>query len=189
MRSSHAHSACRPAASAQPARASSPGYAEIRASPAPSPTTWISRIRKAGMRSPIVTEVPSRLEAVTPDPFIEGLDWRIAQPQRAVARSVTAAATAHSVGASASMPQCVALTSRTRPATSTVAMRRAILRSTLTELGSDQLGHLGLHQLGRDGLERLADHVGVLVEQHLPADLLDRHPVGTGHAAPPFVEP
>jgi hypothetical protein len=29
----------------------------------------------------------------------------------------------------------------------------------------------------------------VLIEQHLPDDLLDRHPVGTGHAAPPFVEP
>ena len=41
----------------------------------------------------------------------------------------------------------------------------------------------------RDRLDRLADHIGVLVEQHLPDDLLDRHPVGTGHAAPPFVEP
>jgi hypothetical protein len=29
--------------------------------------------------------------------------------------------------------------------------------------------------------DRLADNIGVLVEQHLPDDLLDRHPVGTGH--------
>jgi hypothetical protein len=68
-------------------------------------------------------------------------------------------------------------------------MRRAVLRPPLAELGADQLRHLELHQLGRDGLDRLADHVGVLIEQHLPDDLLDRHPVGTGHAAPPFVEP
>jgi hypothetical protein len=40
----------------------------------------------------------------------------------------------------------------------------------------------------RDGLDRLADRVSVLVEQHLPDDLLDRHVVGTGHAAPPFVK-
>jgi hypothetical protein len=33
-----------------------------------------------------------------------------------------------------------------------------------------------------------AVHVGVLIEQHLPDDLLDRHRVGIGHAAPPFVE-
>ena len=70
-----------------------------------------------------------------------------------------------------------------------VAMRRAILGPALTTLRADQLGHLELHHLRRDGLDRLADHVGVLVEQHLPDDLLDRHPVGTGHAAPPFVEP
>ena len=70
-----------------------------------------------------------------------------------------------------------------------VAMRRAILGPALTTLGADQLGHLELHHLRRDRLDRLADHVGVLIEQHLPDDLLDRHPVGTGHAAPPFVEP
>jgi hypothetical protein len=29
----------------------------------------------------------------------------------------------------------------------------------------------------------------VLVTQHLPDDLLDRHPVPTGHRRPPFVEP
>jgi len=54
--------------------------------------------------------------------------------------------------------------------------------------GRDQLRCLELHHLRGDGLDRLANHVGVLIEQHLPDDLLDRHPVGTGHAAPPFVE-
>jgi len=29
----------------------------------------------------------------------------------------------------------------------------------------------------------------VLLAQHLPDDLLDRHPVPTGHRRPPFVEP
>jgi hypothetical protein len=66
-------------------------------------------------------------------------------------------------------------------------MRRPVRGPTLATLGADQLGHLELHHLRRDGLDRLADHVGVLIEQHLPDDLLDRHPVGTGHAAPPFV--
>ena len=68
-------------------------------------------------------------------------------------------------------------------------MRRPIIGPALAELGADQLRDLELHQLSADGLDRLADHIGVLVEQHLPDDLLDRHPVGTGHAAPPFVEP
>jgi hypothetical protein len=68
-------------------------------------------------------------------------------------------------------------------------MRRPILRPTLTALGTDQLGHLKLHQLRADGLDRPADHIGVPNEQHLPDDLLGRHPVGIGHAAPPFVEP
>ena len=75
------------------------------------------------------------------------------------------------------------------PRAITVAMRRAILGPALAALGADQLRHLELHHLRRDGLDRLADHVGVLIEQHPPDDLLDRHPVGTGHAAPPFVEP
>jgi hypothetical protein len=60
-------------------------------------------------------------------------------------------------------------------------MRRPIIGPALTALGPDQLRHLELHQLRGDGLHRLADHIGVLVEQHLPDDLLDRHPVGTGH--------
>jgi hypothetical protein len=69
------------------------------------------------------------------------------------------------------------------PATSpiAIAMRRPILRPTLATLCADQLGHLELHHLRRDGPDRLADHIGVLIEQHLPDDLLDRHPVGTGH--------
>jgi hypothetical protein len=67
-------------------------------------------------------------------------------------------------------------------------MRRPV-GPALTALGADQLGHLELHQLRRHGLDRLAHHVGVLIEQHPLDDLLDRHPVGTGHAAPPFVEP
>jgi hypothetical protein len=45
-----------------------------------------------------------------------------------------------------------------------------------------------LHQLRGNGPDRVADHVGMPVEQHLSDDLLDRHPVGTGPAAPPFVE-
>jgi len=48
---------------------------------------------------------------------------------------------------------------------------------------------LELDQLRGDRPNRLADHVGALIEQHLPDDLLDHHPVGTGHAAPAFVEP
>ena len=64
-------------------------------------------------------------------------------------------------------------------------MRRAVLGPALTALGADQLGDLELHHLARDGLDRFADHVSVLIEQHLLDDLLDRHPVSTGHAAPP----
>jgi hypothetical protein len=60
-------------------------------------------------------------------------------------------------------------------------VRRPILRPALAALGADQLGHLEFHHLRRDRPGRLADHVSVLVEQHLPDDLLDRHPVGTGH--------
>jgi hypothetical protein len=68
-------------------------------------------------------------------------------------------------------------------------MRRAILRPALTMLSADQLRHLELHHLRRDRPNRLADHVSVLIkQQHLPDDLLDRHPVGTGHRRAPFVE-
>jgi Histidine kinase-like ATPase domain len=73
------------------------------------------------------------------------------------------------------------------PSPIAVAVRGPVRGPPLAALSPDQLGHLELHQLRRDGLDRLADHVGVLIEQHLPDDLLDRHPVGTGHAAPPFV--
>jgi len=47
---------------------------------------------------------------------------------------------------------------------------------------------LELHQLLRDRPDRLADHIAMLIAQHLPDDLLDRHPVPTGHRRPPFVE-
>ena len=67
-------------------------------------------------------------------------------------------------------------------------MRRAIL-SALPVLGADQLRDLGLHQLASHRAHRLADHIAVLITQHLPDDLLDRHPVPTGHRRPPFVEP
>jgi hypothetical protein len=66
-------------------------------------------------------------------------------------------------------------------------MRRTVL-AALAVLGADQLRHFGLHQLLRDRPHRLADHVCVLIAQHLPNDLLDRHPVPTGHRRPPFVE-
>src|SRR4051812_8709594 len=69
-----------------------------------------------------------------------------------------------------------------------VAMRRPIL-GPLAVSRADQLGDLGLHQLLRHHAHRLADHVTVLLAQHLPDDLLDRHPVPTGHCRPPFVEP
>jgi hypothetical protein len=61
-----------------------------------------------------------------------------------------------------------------------VAMRGAVL-GALTMAGADQLGDLDLHQLLRHQAHRLADHVAVLLTQHLPDDLLDRHPLGTGH--------
>jgi hypothetical protein len=69
-----------------------------------------------------------------------------------------------------------------------VAMRRAVL-GPLAALRADELRHLGLHQLAGDRLHGLADHVAVLLAQHLPDDLLDRHSVPTGHRRPPFVEP
>jgi hypothetical protein len=67
-------------------------------------------------------------------------------------------------------------------------MRRAIL-GALAARGADQLGHLGLHQLLRHRPHRLANDFGMLIAQHLPDDLGDRHPVPTGHRRPPFVEP
>jgi hypothetical protein len=66
-------------------------------------------------------------------------------------------------------------------------VRRAVL-GALTALGADQLGDLGLHQLLSHRPNRLADHVCMLIAQHLPDDLQDRHPVLTGHRRPPFVE-
>jgi hypothetical protein len=66
-------------------------------------------------------------------------------------------------------------------------MRRTVL-APLAVGRTDELGNLGLHDLPSDRLDRLADHVTVLLAQHLPDDLLDRHPVPTGHCRPPFVE-
>jgi hypothetical protein len=60
-------------------------------------------------------------------------------------------------------------------------MRRTILRSPLAVLGADQLGNLDLHQPLGQPPHALAQHIGVLVDQHLPDDLLDRHPVRSGH--------
>src|SRR4051812_2486397 len=62
-----------------------------------------------------------------------------------------------------------------------IAMRHAIFGPALTMGGADQLRHLRLHQLLRHQAHGLADHVTVLLAQHLPDDLLDRHPLGTGH--------
>jgi hypothetical protein len=59
-------------------------------------------------------------------------------------------------------------------------MRRAIRRALAT-LSADQLRDLDLHQLRHQPPQRLAQHIGVLVDQHLPDDLLDRHPVRSGH--------
>jgi hypothetical protein len=75
------------------------------------------------------------------------------------------------------------------PGAVAVAMREAILGPPLAALGADQLRDLGLHQPLRHDPDRLTDHVGVLLAQHPPDDLLDRHPVPTGHRRPPFVEP
>src|SRR5215207_1619555 len=44
-----------------------------------------------------------------------------------------------------------------------VAMRRPIIGPALATLGPDQLRDLELHQLPADGLDRLADHVRMLI--------------------------
>jgi hypothetical protein len=59
-------------------------------------------------------------------------------------------------------------------------MRGPVL-GALTALGADQLADLDLHQLPGQPPDRFARHVGVLVDQHLPDDLLDLHPVCSGH--------
>jgi hypothetical protein len=64
-------------------------------------------------------------------------------------------------------------------------MRRTILRPALTELRANEIAHLGLHQLLRHKPHALTDHVRVIIKQHLPDDLLDRHPVHSGHRRPP----
>src|SRR4051794_15843029 len=74
------------------------------------------------------------------------------------------------------------------PSPVAVAMRRSIIGPALAQLGADQLCHLGLHELARDRLNRLTDHIRMLIAQHPPDDLLDRHPLLTGHRRPPFVD-
>jgi hypothetical protein len=67
------------------------------------------------------------------------------------------------------------------PSPIAVAMRRAILRAPLAQLGAHQLADLRLHQPLSDPAHRLAHNIGVVLQQHLPDDLLDRHPVHSGH--------
>jgi len=55
-------------------------------------------------------------------------------------------------------------------------MRHPIIRAPLTELGTDQLGHLTLHQLPAHRFKRCPQHVAVPAHHHLLDDLLDRHP-------------
>jgi hypothetical protein len=62
-------------------------------------------------------------------------------------------------------------------------MRHPVIRPALAALGADLLGHLDLHQLRANGLNRRAQQITLLIKQHPLDDLLDRHPVGTGHAA------
>ena len=42
-------------------------------------------------------------------------------------------------------------------------------------LGARQIADLGVHDLLRNRPDGLADHVGVLIAQHLPNDLEGRH--------------
>jgi hypothetical protein len=64
-------------------------------------------------------------------------------------------------------------------------MRGAVF-GALPVLDADQLRNLRLHQLLGHRPDRLADHIGMLIAQHLANDLGDRHPVLTGHRRPPF---
>src|SRR5215218_6158481 len=63
----------------------------------------------------------------------------------------------------------------------TVAMRHPVIRPALAELGPNLRRDLALHQLPAHRLQRGSQHVAVLSHHHLLDDLLDRHPVGTGH--------
>jgi hypothetical protein len=64
-------------------------------------------------------------------------------------------------------------------------MCRAVLGLALSELSADQLAHFSLHHLLCHEPHALADHIRVNLNQHLPDDLLDRHPVCSGHRRPP----
>jgi hypothetical protein len=65
-------------------------------------------------------------------------------------------------------------------------VRRPVLRLALTQLGTDQLADLGLHHLLSHPAHTLPDHISAILDQHLPDDLLDRHPVCSGHRRPSF---
>jgi hypothetical protein len=60
-------------------------------------------------------------------------------------------------------------------------MPHAIVGSPLAVLGANQLADLDLHQLPSQPAHALAQHISVLIDQHLPDDLLDLHPVCSGH--------
>jgi hypothetical protein len=64
-------------------------------------------------------------------------------------------------------------------------VRHPVIRTPLTELGADQLGHLHLHQLLHHPAQRLAQNVGVLVAHQLGDDLIGRHPLPLGHRGAP----
>jgi hypothetical protein len=58
---------------------------------------------------------------------------------------------------------------------------------TLTELGADLGGDLGIHQLGDQPRDALAQHVGVLAGQQLVDQLGSSHPGPVGHRGVSFV--
>jgi len=59
-------------------------------------------------------------------------------------------------------------------------MRRPI-RRTLAMPGADQVRDFGVHQLAAHRFKRRPHQIAVLVHEHLLDDLLDRHPLDTGH--------
>jgi hypothetical protein len=62
-----------------------------------------------------------------------------------------------------------------------IALGHPLLRVALAVGGADQLRDLELHQLLHHQPHRLAQHIRVLVRQHLPGDLLNRHALALGH--------
>jgi hypothetical protein len=49
-------------------------------------------------------------------------------------------------------------------------MSRPVPNPALASLGGSQRRDLEVHQLRRHGLDRLTNHLGVLIERHLPSD-------------------